>query len=224
MSSLKVKILYSIFLASLVTVAWAATRNVTPRADNQGHLGTTAFTWDAASINTGAFSRVISPLIDLAGGTAPALTIEGQIDYDTDHNLLEVQTEGGSYALPILHSETVTILKPDLVRAVSDAVLIKHFDADSFPGGVVIKDFTISTSVTCTDALNFEEWSNNGTAWTTASTVEAITLSGTATSDDGTLADSAIAAGNYLFVDLADSPTDIGHMNIVVTYYINDMD
>ena len=93
---------------------------------------------------------------------------------------------------------------------------MKHFPAEQFPSGATITALHIQTSATCTDALNFEEWANGGTS--SSSTVEAITLSGTSTEDDGTLADSAIAADANLYVDFPASPTDIAFYMVTVCY------
>ena len=94
----------------------------------------------------------------------------------------------------------IILAEPDILQPISDAWPLVHFPAESYPSGVTITSIHISTSATCTDALNFEEWSNNGTAWSTDSTVEAITLSGTHTEDDGTLADASIAADAWLYL------------------------
>ena len=115
-------------------------------------------------------------------------------------------------------SPPIVLAEPDQLQPIADAWQLMYFPAEQYPYGVTITALHISTSATCTDALNFEEWSNNGTAWSTDATVEAITLSGTFTEDDGTLADSAIAADAYLYVDLPASPTDIGSYEITVCY------
>ena len=85
--------------------------------------------------------------------------------------------------------------------------------------GVTIDAIHITTSATCTDVLNFEEWAQDGTSAT--STVEEITLSGTFTEDDGTLADASIAADGRLMVDLPATPTDIAFYEITVIYHAN---
>ena len=199
--------------------------NLTDYVTKSEHIGTSGHT-----TLTGDVVIPTTKVLKLTGATAPTTEAEGEIGWDTGDDLLEIYNGTASYAMPLLQSETVTILQPDLVRAVvngeptlTDAVLLKHFDAVSFPGGVVLTGITISTSATCTDGLNFEEWSNGGSSWATVSTVEAITLGGTSTSVvSPNLDDANIAAGNYLFVDLADSPANIAYMNITVTYFIND--
>jgi hypothetical protein len=161
--------------------------------------------------------------INIPNATDPTTDAAGEIAIDSDDDFIEIYgTE--SRVVNTLKSETFTIVEPDQVQGVTDAVLLKHFPTEAYPFGATIKDIIISTGETCTDALNFEEWSNNGTAWSFDSTIEAITLSGTRTEDDGTLADALIAADAYVFVDLADAPTDINYMEVTITYTITPGD
>ena len=112
-----------------------------------------------------------------------------------------------------------TLSEPDQLQPISDAWRIAYFPAEVYPSGVTINSIHITTSATCTDVLNFEEWTQSGT--TSSSTVESITLSGTFTEDDGTLADASIAADGRLMVDLPATPTDIAFMEIAITFTPN---
>jgi len=116
-------------------------------------------------------------------------------------------------------SESTVLAEPDELQGISDAWLVHYFPAETYPSGVTIDAIHITTSATCTDALNFEEWTQSGTS--ASSTVEAITLSGTFTEDDGTLADSSIAADGRLMVDLDASPDNIAFMEITVIFHAN---
>jgi hypothetical protein len=135
-------------------------------------------------------------------------------DYIAVYNITDgTRLHGEECFSPIIYST------PDIMQAEQDAWPVIHFPVEKFPDGFEVTSIQISTSATCTDTLNFEEWSNNGTAWITISTIESITLSGTFTEDDGTLSDSTIAADSWLYVDLDDSATDISYMTVTVCGY-----
>ena len=116
-------------------------------------------------------------------------------------------------------SKSTVLAEPDQLQPISDAWLIAYFPAETYPSGVTIDAIHITSSATCTDVLNFEEWAQDATS--SSSTVEEITLSGTFTEDDGTLTDAAVAADGRLMVDLPATPTDIGFLEITVIYHAN---
>lgn len=119
----------------------------------------------------------------------------------------------------MIKSVSTVLAEPDQLQPISDAWLVHYFPAETYPSGVTIDAIHITTSATCVDVLNFEEWGQSAT--TATATVEAITLSGTFTEDDGTLADSSIAADGRLMVDLEASGDDIAFMEITVIFHAN---
>lgn len=127
-------------------------------------------------------------------------------------------TQAGTARLKVMESRTKTLMEPDQIQGVSDAVPLLEFPIERYPSGVTINDIIVNTSAACIDVLNFEEWSNNGTAWSTDGTVEEdMTLSGTRTEDDG-IDTAAIAADAWLFVDLEASGDDIAYMTFTITF------
>jgi hypothetical protein len=160
----------------------------------------------------------------LPNGVNPTTDATAEIAYDSDDFAYESYdgTNSRFYATRT-KCESFPLLEPDTAQGVQAVVTLKHFVAEQFPGGVTVEAIHISTSATCTDDLSFEEWSNNGTAWSETAVIEAITLSGTHTEDDGTLADAAIAADSYIRLELdATTPCDIGQMTPTVCYQINE--
>jgi len=166
--------------------------------------------------------------LEIPNGNNPTTDTEGQIAHDTDDAALEIYSTRFSASVLTAPEEitlpAVILYEPDEVAGIDDEMPLHHFPAETYPHGVTVRSIHIASSATCTDPLNFEEWSNNGTAWSNDSTVEAITLSGTYTEDDGTLADNAIAADAYLFVDLDDTMDDIAYLVFTVTVTINPGD
>lgn len=110
----------------------------------------------------------------------------------------------------------IILAEPDQLQPIADAWPLYQFLGETYPSGVTITSIHVKTSATNTDVLNFEEWAQTGTSAT--ATVEEITLSGTYTEDDGTLADADIAADGWLYVDLPASPTDIGWIAITISF------
>jgi hypothetical protein len=185
-------------------------------------LDMTTGAWLFSSINAGGGE------LEIPNGNNPTTDTEGQIAHDTDDAAIEIYSTRFSASVLTAPEEItlppITIYEPDEVATIDDEVPIYFFPAETYPHGVTIRSIQIWSSATCTDPLNFEEWSNNGTAWTVDSTVEAITLSGIYTQDDGTLADAAIDADDGLFCDLDATMDDIAWITIQATITINPGD
>lgn len=160
--------------------------------------------------------------VEIPNGTNPTVDAAGEVAIDTNNASVRFHDGTAARTLPALMSESFTILEPDLVQAIERIVALKHFNAESYPFGATLTDIVISTSATCTDSVDILERANSGTAWSTTSTVEAITLSGTRTEDDGTLTDSGIAADAYVAVDLGTGfSCDIGFLMVTLSWYVN---
>ena len=114
----------------------------------------------------------------------------------------------------------VVILEPDEAQGISDTLPIYSFPAEQYPAGVAIEAIHIWSSSTCTDTIDFREYSQNGTSWNNESQIEQITLSGVYTEDDGTLADSAIAVDREIWINMDDSTDNIAWLKIQVCIQI----
>lgn len=187
-------------------------------------------TWDftSASVALGAFSAttVNAGSLVFEGATADDFeTTLGVVDPTADRSinlpdasgtvLLDGSEEGKT------ESETITILEPDIVQAVSDIILLKHFPAEKYPNGVTMVSVHIGAASAYTNEdFNIEE--SASPTGSTPSTVEAINLTASATGeDDGTFTDGDIAADGYLFVDLDAAPEDVAFVAITITYTID---
>ena len=158
--------------------------------------------------------------IDGVGVTNPDFVSTGDIDFVDTANTVTANLNDavvGSQHMESITLSPIILAEPDALQGISDAWPLFHFIAETYPSGVTITSIHVSTSTTCTDTLNFEEWSNNGTTWSVDDTVDALILSGTHTEDAGV--DSAnIAADAWLYVDLDDSPTDINYLSITISF------
>ena len=146
--------------------------------------------------------------------------VDGQAEVAHDNNnpgiVVHDNVNPRYYATRTKCLPTIILAEPDELQPIADVWTLVHFPAEQYPAGFVIEAIHISTSATCTDVLVFEEWSNSGTAWSHQNDVESITLSGTHTEDDGSLAHDTINADYYLRLDLPASPTNIASYEITV--------
>lgn len=120
-----------------------------------------------------------------------------------------------------VYSESFTILEPDQVQTVSDIVVLKKFIAESYPNGVTLTSFHVSTSANSSDTYSLEE-ATTPDGVTGNSVCETVTLSAADEGeDDGTFTDGDIAADSYLLIDLDGTPDDIAYAQVTISYTID---
>lgn len=161
---------------------------------------------DLPAVTEDLASDDLIPVVDTSAGTSGSKKLTyAQLITNLDGDEVHVLS-------PIIMAE------PDQLQPIADAWPLYQFLAEKYSSGVTITSIHVKTSAACTDALNFEEWAQQGTS--AASTVETFTLSGTYTEDDGTLADADIAADGWLYVDLVDAGAgcDIGWFAITISF------
>jgi len=111
-------------------------------------------------------------------------------------------------------------LDPDGIQSTEDAVPLFYVHADAYPGGIKLLSIQMGADQANSAGIAFEEWSNTTTH---LSDIETITfVSSTGVADDGSLADSDIASGNWIFADL--DTTDLNFLSIAITYWIKEND
>jgi len=157
-----------------------------------------------------------------ANDTTTVADAQAEAGHDNDDFAIAVHdnTNVRYYATRTKCLPPVVIEEPDAVQAISDTQPMYSFPAEQYPAGVVIEAIHITTSATCTDTIDFREYSQNGTSWTNQSQIESITLSGVYTQDDGTLADSVIAVDREIWINMDDSSDDIAWLKIQVCIQI----
>lgn len=214
-------------LSSDLTLAEAADHASTPTA-GYGYLwvkndtpAKLMYTDDSGSdFDLTAASAGDAVSIDGVGVTNPDFVSTGDIDFVDTSNTVTANINDSSVESRHLESITLSpiiLAEPDQLQGISDTWPLYQFLAETYPSGVTITSIHVSSSSTCSDTLNFEEWSNNGASWSIDDTVDALVLSGTHTEDAGI--DSAnVAADAWLYVDLDDSPTDINYLSITISF------
>ena len=161
-----------------------------------------------------------SAFLELPNSAGPAVGVEGRIAYDTDDEALEVFDGVNSRLIPTVHTIQKTIIDPSSMQSAEDAVPLFYVHADAYPGGIKLLSIQMGADQANSAGITFEEWSNTTTH---LSDIETITfVSSTGVADDGSLADSDIASGNWIFADL--DTTDLNFLSIAITYWIKEND
>jgi hypothetical protein len=157
-------------------------------------------------------------------GANPTTNAEAECHWDSDDDMLECYngSTSGAIATFVKCFPPVILAEPDELQPIADVWTIQTFPAEMYPGGFEITAIQMMTPTNNSDSLNFEEWTNTGT-FALVGTVETIAFDGDHfAEDDGTLADSIIAADGILRVDLPATPTDVESYEITVCGYIKE--
>lgn len=109
----------------------------------------------------------------------------------------------------------MVISRPDLEDVKKIPLLYAH--ADYSPNGVTILSCGIATDAASTYSVDFEIWTDPTTF---SQAIETVATSGTSEAqDDGTLTNSAVAVGDYVFMDLP--VTSVGWVMVWITFTID---
>ena len=176
---------------------------------------------------TGAYDLGGATSLEIPNSTTPSLTADGQIALDTDADQIKIQAGKGAggipvntdVALPLIQQKDITLLEPDQMQLLSDAIPFITVDTQNYPNGITITGIRLATSAASTLAVNVEEWTapeDGGTA----ATISAIATSGTTESTVTTMTgDAVVASGSYVFLDL--DTTDVDWAKMTIWYYVN---
>ncbi|MFQ5469965.1 MAG: hypothetical protein ACE5EH_06600 [Gammaproteobacteria bacterium] len=200
--------------------------------DTKGELETlltdvTDLAMASGDIFTGAHDFGGATSVEIPNSTAPVLTADGQIALESDADAINIQAGSGGVggvpantdvALPLIQQKDITLVEPDQVQTVSDAVPFFAVDAYNFPNGITITAIRLATSASSTLAINVEEWTSPTDG--APVTIDAIATSASAEVTETTITDAAVAAGSYVFLDL--DTTNVNWAKVTVWYYVND--
>lgn len=165
--------------------------------------------------------------LEIPNATAPALTADGQLALETDADAINIQAgsnaTGGipsntDVALPLIQQKDITLLEPDQMQALSDAIPFFTVDAYNYPNGITITAIRLATDASSTLAINVEEWLSPTDG--SPVTIDAIATSASTETTETTITDASVAAGSYVFLDL--DTTDVNWAKMTIWYYVND--
>jgi len=161
-------------------------------------------------------------------GTSPSLAADGHLALETDVNTLNIQLGDGTnipantdVSMPLIQQKDVTIMEPDNVQTVSDALPMLAIDNYNYPNGIVLVAVRVTTSANSAISIVFEEWETPTGG--SVSDLETVTLSGAEAEKTVVRADiddTVVASGNYIFLDL--DTTDVNWVKITIWYYVVD--
>jgi len=165
--------------------------------------------------------------LKIPASTAPSLTVDGQVGLETDADAVNIQagsnTVGGIpantvVALPLVQQKDITLLEPDQIQTVSDAIPFFTVDAYNYPNGITITAIRLATDASSSLTINVEEWTSPTDG--SPATVDSIATSASSEVTETTITDASIAAGSYVFLDL--DTTDVNWAKVTIWYYVND--
>lgn len=152
--------------------------------------------------------------LEIPNGTAPAPTVQGQIFYDTDDDLLEGTDGtndfviGGKWDVFIF-----AIDNPDALACDTIKIPIRG----NFPGGIVIDSIGILTSTSTSYSCVFQEWTDIDHSTGTESAITTVATSTNYEAANGALAHT-VEYDNLIAVDL--DADDIDQVTIWIRYYM----
>ncbi len=200
-----------------------------------GLINYTNFDVDASGAITAATGITSTGVIDFGGATstemvnstAPSVTADGQFALETDQDQIKIQAGSNvtgkipsntDVVIPLIFQKDITLLEPDVIQTVSDAIPIFTVDSYNYPDGIQITAIRLATSASSSASYNIEEWISPTDG--TPATIDAIATSASSETTETTITDGAVAAGGYVFVDL--DTTDIAWAKITIWYYVKD--
>ena len=164
--------------------------------------------------------------LQIPASNAPTVSNDGEIALELDEDGLNLQagsnTTGGiptstDVKLPLLQMKSITILEPDLVQAVSDAVPWFAVDSYNFPAGITVTAIRLATSASSSVSYNIEEWTSPTDG--SPATIDAIATSSSTEKTETTITDASVAVGGYVMIDL--DTTDINWAHLDIWFYVN---
>jgi len=163
--------------------------------------------------------------LEVPNGTNPTTDTAGQLAIDTDspaaYGGLEIYAATGSALMPAVKTAQATLWDIETLQGTEDAIPLMRIEEEWAPHGITILDIWLAADAAQSEAYTLEEWTDPTTA---SSDIETLTFSsGTEIEDNGTIDDGAIAAGNYIFIDLPASSA-LNFLQVTFTYIINPGD
>jgi len=168
-----------------------------------------------------------STTLGIPAAAAPTLSTDGQIALETDADAVNIQagsaTVGGipantDVAIPLIHQKDITLLEPDQIQLLSDAIPFIAVDSFNYPHGITITAIRLATSSAATLAINVENWTSPTDG--APVTIDNIATSAGTEQTETTITSPVVAAGDYIFLDLDN--TNVNWAKVTIWYYVND--
>jgi len=161
---------------------------------------------------------------ELPQASAAAPDADGEVELDMTDGTLVIQNSSGHTYLgsstdvvygKLLKQKSITIMEPDKVQAVSDAIPMFAVETDEYPHGIEIAQVYLKTDANSTLSVNLESWTDPADA-----SPSTLTTVATSTSDEVNEApdtDGTVAGGKIVMLDL--DTTDVNWVQVTIVYY-----
>jgi len=163
--------------------------------------------------------------LELPQASPAAPNADGEVELDMTDGTLVIQNSSSHWALAssddvvygkMIRSKSATIIEPDRLQAISDALPMFPIEAHEFPHGIVIDEVFVKSSSTDPMTIGIENWSDP--SGTITSEIVSVTVSGVyEASDTPTGSDGIIENDEIIMINL--DTTDVDWVNITVLYH-----
>lgn len=121
--------------------------------------------------------------------------------------------------MPLIQQTDITLLQPDQIQSVSDAIPFFAADEYNYLNGITVIAIRLATSSSSSLAMNVEEWTTpiDGSPITIAN----VALSAGAENTKTAIAHAAVASGSYVFLNL--DTTAANWAKVTIWYYSTDV-
>ena len=186
-----------------------------------------AFLSNSGDVGTGVFDFGGATSVEIPNAAAPVLSADGQMALETDADAINIQAGSASVggipantdvALPLIQQKGITLIEPDQIQLISDAIPFFTVDSYNYPSGITITAIRLATSEVASMAVNVEEWVDPTDG--APVTLDNIATSASTEQTETTITDAVVAAGSYVFLDL--DTTNVNWAKLTVWYYVND--
>lgn len=185
-------------------------------------VSTSQLSFDVA---TQAELDAVASISHVAASNTPTLSILGDVALELDEDAINFKAGSNNaggissntlVALPLVQQKDITLLEPDQMQLLSDAIPFFTVDSYNYPNGITITAVRLATSASSSLAINVEEWvSPDDVAPATIANIA--TLANFEATVTGSV---AVSSGSYVFLDL--DTTDVDWAKVTVWYYVND--
>jgi len=174
-----------------------------------------------------ATSVTATTTMGMPAAVAPVLSTNGQVALETDADAVNIKAGsaavGGvpantNVAMPLIQQKGITLLEPDQIQLLSDAIPFITVDSYNYPHGITITAIRLATSQASSLAINVENWTSPTDG--APVTIDNIATSAGTEKTETVITSPVVAAGSYIFLDL--DTTNVNWAKVTIWYYVND--
>jgi hypothetical protein len=160
--------------------------------------------------------------------TSGNLMADGTMGMDGTYNAIGFQVPGDGtlitastdVRMPLIQQKDITVMEPDRVQGVSDAIPMFAVDEYNFPSGIVVVAIRVCTDAGSALTVGLEDWTDATTKNQDIEPGIALGGSSAATVTGSDINNATVAQGHYIYLNL--DTTDVNWLKVTVWYYVID--